>query len=125
MFAAAGIEVVYPVSAVQHELVHAAIYDTGYGIKAFSDPITEQARRGVLEAARHLLQEQDTDALVLGCTELPLVIRSESLFGKPVIDPTLLLARALVRKAAPEKLRPEPQPIDAGGTGSCHEHMGG
>lgn len=125
VFAAVGIEVVYPDSGVQHELVHSAIYDTEYGIKAHSDPVTERARRCVLEAARHLLQEKNADALVLGCTELPLAIRSDSLFGKLVIDPTLLLARALVREAAPEKLRVEAQAFEVAKTKSFQEQTGG
>jgi len=101
----AGIEAIYPDDGIQENIVHPAIYDTQYGIKAHSDPVTQQAQTAIMEAGRHLLVERQAEALILGCTELPLAITSQTLFGKPVIDPTLLLARALVREVAPEKLR--------------------
>ncbi len=99
-----GISTAYPDPDVQHDLVHPAIYDPEYGIKAQSEPVTEKARAHVHEAARHMLEDKDVDALVLGCTELPLVIHERSLHGKPVIDPTLILARALIARVAPGKL---------------------
>jgi aspartate racemase len=44
------------------------------------------------------MKEQDCDAVVLGCTEIPLIIddRNSSL---PVLDSTRLLARAALRRA--------------------------
>jgi aspartate racemase len=101
-----GISTIYPDPNVQHGLVHPAIYDPEYGIKAKSEPVTEKARAHVLEAARHLLEDRGGEALVLGCTELPLVVQERQLYGKPVIDPTLVLARALIAHVAPEKLLP-------------------
>lgn len=99
-----GIATSYPDPDIQHGLVHPAIYDPGYGIKAHSDPVTEKARAHVHEAARHMIEDKGGDALILGCTELPLVVRGRRLYGKPVIDPTLILARALIARMAPDKL---------------------
>lgn len=101
-----GIATVYPDPDVQHGLVHPAIYDPEYGIKAQSDPVTEKARAHVYAAARHMIEDKGGDALVLGCTELPLVVQERRLYGKPVIDPTLILARALIARVAPDKLQP-------------------
>jgi aspartate racemase len=101
-----GISTTYPDPDVQHSRVHPAIYDSVYGIKACSEPVTEKARKYVLEAAHHVLEDKGADALVLGCTELPLVVRERQLYGKPVIDPTLILARALIARVAPDKLVP-------------------
>ena len=41
------------------------------------------------------------DAVVLGCTELPLVVY-DSIFAIPVLDSTRLLAQAAVRRATGE-----------------------
>ena len=46
------------------------------------------------------------EAIVLGCTELPLAIENRLLYGMPVIDPTAVLAQSLVRKVAPDRLKP-------------------
>jgi aspartate racemase len=44
------------------------------------------------------LQNEGCDAVVLGCTEIPLLVSSEA-FSLPTLDSTRLLARAAVRKA--------------------------
>ncbi|KPK24785.1 MAG: aspartate racemase [Dehalococcoidia bacterium SG8_51_3] len=44
------------------------------------------------------LKEQGCDAVVLGCTEIPLIVTQES-SPLPVLDSTRLLARAALRKA--------------------------
>jgi aspartate racemase len=43
-------------------------------------------------------QDQGCDAVVLGCTEIPLLVAPES-SPLPVLDSTRLLAKAAVRKA--------------------------
>lgn len=99
-----GLEVLYPDQGQQRR-VHAAIYDPDYGIKANGQPVTARARRQVLEAFR-ALGARGADAVVLGCSELPLAVRPGMLEGCPIVDSTAVLARALVREVAPEKLRP-------------------
>ena len=44
------------------------------------------------------LQDEGCDAVVLGCTEIPLLVAPES-SPLPTLDSTRLLARAAVRKA--------------------------
>ena len=51
------------------------------------------------------MHEQGAEALILGCTEIPLALTEKSLFGVPLIDATNVLAEALVRAFAPEKLK--------------------
>jgi aspartate racemase len=46
------------------------------------------------------LREQGCDAVVLGCTEIPLLLTQEKL-PLPVLDSTRLLARAALKKAIP------------------------
>jgi aspartate racemase len=45
------------------------------------------------------------EAVVLGCTELPLAVPEAELDGLPIVDPTRILARALIRAVTPARLR--------------------
>lgn len=100
-----GYEVVIPDEKTQREYVHASIYDPAFGIKAFSNPVTERARTLLLETA-HALKRQGAEAMILGCTEIPLALPESKWEGLPLIDPTLILARALIRETYPRKLKP-------------------
>ena len=100
---AAGFEAVVPDEDVQTNLVNAAIYDPVYGIKAQSNPATETARQHLLDAIAHL-RDKGAEAVILGCTELPLAIEETMLDGTLLIDPTRALARALIRETYPERL---------------------
>lgn len=45
-------------------------------------------------------------AIILVCTELPLALPEREYSERTLIDPALALARALVRAADPERLKP-------------------
>jgi aspartate racemase len=60
--------------------------------------LTAQSRRRVSEIIGRLAREQQCDALVLGCTELPLLVAWDGA-PVPVLDSTRLLARAALREA--------------------------
>ncbi|KQU77860.1 MULTISPECIES: aspartate/glutamate racemase family protein [unclassified Rhizobacter] len=64
------------------------------GIAAVKAGTPALGRRLLLQAAQ-ALQRRGADALLLGCTELPLVL-DEAALGLPVIDATDALARAVV-----------------------------
>ena len=98
-----GLTAVVPELKMQEEVVHTAVYHPTYGIKACGTA-TDEARRD-LETAVLALQTKGAQAIVLGCTEMPLAITEPSLYGLPMIDPTLILARALIREANPAKLK--------------------
>lgn len=104
-FQAGSIPLVEP-DADWQERIHAAIYDTDYGIKAFSSPVSAHAVAELEAAMQHLIEAQGAEVLVLGCTELPLAIPGSSYQGIPLVDPNRILARALIREIAPEKLKP-------------------
>jgi aspartate racemase len=57
----------------------------------------------LIEAIRHLAAS-GAEAVILGCTELPLAVTEAEIEGVRCIDPTRALARALIREAAPERL---------------------
>ncbi len=99
----AGYQIILPNSQMQSQRIHPAIYDPIYGIKATGGG--SQARQALLTSVI-ALQEQGAEAIILGCTELPLVITESELDGTPMIDPTLVLARALIREADASKLKP-------------------
>jgi len=99
-----GIEVLNTTDEEQ-EVLQSAIYHPEYGIKAASDGISPKAVEILSDTCRSL-KNRGAEAIVFGCTEFPLAYREATIEGLPVIDSTLVLARALVRAAAPGKLRP-------------------
>ncbi len=98
---AAGFEAVAPSAAMKAQ-VHRVIFDETYGLKAQSLPPTPQARAELVAAIEHLAA-RGADAVILGCTELPLAPLAAEV-GLPLIDPSRLLARALVRAVRPAAL---------------------
>lgn len=92
-----GFRVVVPDEALQVGAIHPAVYDPAFGIKA-AGHVTERARanleRGILS-----LRKMGAEAIIVGCTEMPLAFTESEFEGLPLIDPTLILARALVREA--------------------------
>ncbi len=99
-----GFEVVDLDEQLLTETLHSAIYDKQYGIKACGWA-TDKARDAILLAAGYL-RDRGAQAIILGCTELPLALEGKEAFGLPLVDSTLALARALIRAADPQKLRP-------------------
>ena len=100
-----GLEVSVPDRPVQDEAVQAAIYDPSWGIKARPHPVSAKARRALGEATRHL-QAKGVEAIVLGCSELPLAVTKRRIGRTAVIDANLVLARVLIREVCPERLKP-------------------
>lgn len=99
---AAGYEAVVPSEAVQ-EAVQATIF-APWGLKAQSAPPDPRAREALLAATEHLVA-RGADAVILGCTELPLAVPERRHEGTPFVNSTRALARALIRATHPEKLR--------------------
>lgn len=102
----AGFDVIQASEEVQDTLVSPAIFSREYGLKAVS-PATEEARRKVLEAIKHLADRGAT-AVVLGCTELPLAVPEPVAYGASLIDPTEVLARSLIEETYPHRLAARP-----------------
>ena len=50
------------------------------------------------------LDKEGAEIIIMGCTEIPLAIKDNKINGKPLIDSTKILARALILKSSPEKL---------------------
>ena len=86
-----GFTILTPDPAVQATVVMEAIYAVKHGESL------ERPRRLIREAAEHL-QTRGVQAIIAGCTEVPLVLQDGDL-PMPVIDPTWILAQAAVHRA--------------------------
>lgn len=100
-----GYEVIVPSLEMQENLIHPGIYHSTYGIKTISNPIHPKARKNLLEGIS-FLKAQGAQAVILGCTEIPLAITETVINDLITIDPTNVLARALVLHSNPNKLKP-------------------
>ncbi|MEM2911329.1 MAG: amino acid racemase [Candidatus Bathyarchaeia archaeon] len=77
----------------QREVVNEIIFDElVYGI------IKPSSREKLVSIIKGLAEREGCDAVVLGCTELPLILSKEN-SPTPVLDSTRILARAAVKKA--------------------------
>ena len=101
----AGLEVIVPSEKMQDELIHPAIYHREYGIKSVSHPIHPRAIEN-LKSGLNYLEASGAQAVILGCTEIPMALKFPPGKGIIAIDPTRILARALITNAFPEKLKP-------------------
>ena len=91
-----GYEIV-EVDADQQSKLHDTIYNAEWGIKSVS-PVSRQARENFEKFAQKII-EKGAEAIILGCTEIPLALPGEKFEGIPLIDPMRALGRALVKKA--------------------------
>ncbi len=93
-----GVNAFHPSKEFQEKLVHPAIYNTKYGVKAFSNPVKKKAIKKLMKAAKYLIN-QGAEAIILACTEIPLAIRKKTIEDVMVIDATEVLAKALIRES--------------------------
>lgn len=94
-----------PIRPQNIESLGKAIFDPLLGIKACSSPVTDEARQWVEDSVDSAVRG-GAEAVILGCTELPLALSAATRAGVPLIDPSTFLARALIRAVAPDRLTP-------------------
>lgn len=99
-----GYKTVIPDSKGRHK-VHQATYDERRGIKSKSTPVSAWAAERISASINHL-STQGAECIILGCTEIPLALPLLKTDSKRLIDPNLILARALIRETYPQKLKP-------------------
>lgn len=85
-----GIELLYPSDTVQAELMN-MIYN---GIKAGAETWDSSAVNSELDR----LNKNGAEAVILGCTELPLAAKLYGIAGN-LVDPTAVLAKSAIIKA--------------------------
>jgi aspartate racemase len=106
------IDVVQPGSAEREEINRIIMDELVNGI------VTSEAVTYFQRVMRHM-RDQGCDAVVLGCTEIPLIM-SDANSPLPTLDSTRLLARAALRRAANAPIgvaRPETKSKDGIGSG--------
>ena len=101
--ASKGIQTILPSKDVQEKVLHPAIVDKEYGIKSCSNPVSARAKSDLYETAYNLVVD-GAEMILSGCTEIPLALTDAHINDVPIIDPGLILARALIDTVAPEKL---------------------
>jgi len=94
--AAAGVATVVPDRQDQHRVMSAIYSIKGAGAEA----AREEARRSVAGVGERLVKA-GAEGIVLGCTELPLVVSARDM-SVPLFDVVLILARAAIAAAGRE-----------------------
>jgi aspartate racemase len=87
---ARGIKVAIP-GAAERASINKIIMEELVGGK-----VLEESRAALIEIAQRLQAEEGIEALILGCTELPLILDEEAL-GMPVLDTTRIHAEAALK----------------------------
>ncbi len=87
-----GLKVLVPDQKDQAELVMKGIYDEHEGVKAGS---IEKPRERFVEASEKL-RGQGAQAIIEGCTEIPLALAQKDIEDMLVINPTTILAQRLI-----------------------------
>lgn len=89
----------------QQHLHDEALFHPENGIKVQADPVSKKARDVLLEGFESL-KKKGSEAVILGCTEIPIGIPERKIGDVFCIDTSLVLARALINEFRPEKLIP-------------------
>ena len=97
-----SIEIVEPAED-DKQLIWDAIYSQSFGVKAFSNPISDKAVENFKIVTEKMIAK-GYDTFIMGCTEIPLAMGRLRL---PIttIDPAKILARALVKAVCPSRLK--------------------
>lgn len=90
-------EPVVPEIEFQNKVINKMIYDPGIGIKARPDGITEEAKI-LFHKALDYFESLDTDVIILGCTELSLIMKDNYTRKMAIINSNEILARALLKE---------------------------
>ena len=98
-----GLVGVQVLEEIQECHIHPSIYSPDYGIKACSSPVTAQAKKDLHTGIEYMVGKR-VEAIILGCTEIPLALTDDEIKGIPLIDATKVLARALILESSPEDL---------------------
>ncbi|SNR55575.1 aspartate/glutamate racemase family protein [Flavobacterium sp. ov086] len=86
---ARGVEAIIPENSDDRDFLHTAIFEElGKGI------VTDETKKRILKITNELI-ENGAEGVILGCTELPLVIKPEDV-TVPVFDTTLIHSNAAI-----------------------------
>ena len=89
-FSGNGMEIVVPDKADQELIHHRLFSEIELGI------IKDSTRQELLGIIRKMIDRHSIDAVILGCTELPLILTKEE-FGIPFLNTTAIHAESIVK----------------------------
>ncbi len=85
----------------RHEaLIHKAIFRIKVSGDVVEDQVVEQLNTAIQE-----LEMMGAQSILLGCTEIGMIEKSLDFRGMAVFNPNTIMARALISKISPEKLK--------------------
>ena len=84
-----------------------AIHNKEWGVKALSKAGPES--RKIMENAVNELVGKGAECVILGCSELPIIMTEKMFRGAEMIDPMEAMARMVIKSVDPTKLKPEDQ----------------
>jgi aspartate racemase len=87
---------------IQDVYIQTAIYQKKFGLKS-AHPVMSIVKKHLRFGLEYLLKK-NVDVIVLGCTELSLVLTKDSILNVPIIDSTRILARSLILASSPQDL---------------------
>eukprot|EP01084_Bolivina_argentea_P233974 393949_1 len=80
----------------EQDELHQSIYDPDDGIKALS--IASPRVRNNFEKYVKDLKNKGVEAVILGCTEIPIALPEQELYGVKLVDPMNILAQTLIKQ---------------------------
>lgn len=89
-FTARDISVVVPSQADQEYIQDKLVREIEIGI------FTEETRKGLLAVVERMIEQEKIDAVILGCTELPLILTNDE-FGIPFLNTVVIHVESVVR----------------------------
>jgi len=99
-----GFKTITPSTEREQDEIHQTIYNMEYGVKACGNPISDKAKDILYSAAQRMIKE-GAEVIILGCTEIPLVIKESNINNVPLVDTLRVLARSLINYLEPRKIR--------------------
>ncbi|MGB8130334.1 MAG: amino acid racemase [Candidatus Angelobacter sp.] len=93
VFTGAGLKLVVPTAAEQ-DYIH-----DKYLNELIPGKFLPQTCEGLLAIARRMRDKEDIQALILGGTELPLILKDDSVLGIPLLDTTQIHVNAILDQA--------------------------
>ncbi len=92
VFRKLGMEIIVPEKSAKEYIDAKLFSEIELGI------FKEETREGLLQIVKNMKQSNDIDGIIMGCTELPLILPENSYHGLPVLNTTEIHIREIVER---------------------------
>ena len=89
-FAASDMVVVVPATESQQLIEQRLLIEIEIGI------IKDSTREELLAIAKRMIDQDDIEGVILGCTELPLILTQDAYYGVPFLNTTAIHVASIV-----------------------------